>query len=1135
MASQGSPAVMTTAVGRRTRQVDWEARTTGSAGYTGDLAGAGVLVGAILRSPHPHAEILAIDTSAASAMDGVSAVVTAADLDDGTLYKHSGPGHADRPVLAAERVRFVGQEVAAVAARDQATARRALEAIDVAYRLLGAPLTPEQALKTGAPVLHARAAGPNLAVDERGAWGDVEGAQDSSAIMVEGTFRYPRSTHVCMERSTTLACWTGHRLELWTTTQAPYYVAVEVAHTLGIEPQDVVCHDISVGGGFGARSKIAEHEVIAALLARRAGQPVRLELTREEEFGATKTRHRSTVTTRMHATDNGRICLIEGDLLYENGAYNHSGPTVLKVGIKTMGSLYRPGAVTWRARLVDTAVQPGGQFRGYGGPQVSFALESQVDEIAGKLSVDPIDLRIANANLEGSTALCGARIGSARLVECLQAVRSELDWTLRRGERRCPTRGLGVAAGMHGSGSYVEPGTNESSAAVEIDEAGRARVRFGSLDAGTGQRTVCAQVAATELGMAPSEVEVVMGHGPDIPHDAGAWSSRGTHMAGHAVGAAARELAGQLRDLAAAKLGGSADAVVLVGGRAEVDDRSVELAELVRSSEAAAAGVLAAQATHHETRMEMFGADNPTPNFSASYTFCAHGAEVEVDESTGRIRVVDYVAAHDVGRAINPGAVEGQIIGGVVMALGAVLGEELVHEGGRPVNPTMLNYPLPRAADVPDVRAVLVEGPEEAGPYDAKSVGELPVYPVAAAVANAVHDAVGIRLRDLPFTPDKVLAALDERDGRSVRVRSLWRRPARWWVAGLRALYRWGLHWLLHRYGTRLARPGPQPAVEAVVLPGEVESILGELSGSEAAALVAGNTDLSLQRRQGLCSPVKLIATTEAAELRRIERTPAGDLRIGAGATLTRLIAELGDEVPAIADAAGSIASEQVRNVATLGGNLAQAKRCWFFRNGFDCYKRGGPTCPCYAVLGDHRFHHAIVDAHRCQAVTPSDLATVLVALDATVTLRSLARRREVPAAELYSGPGEIDFDDGEMITTATIGASAAARASAFCKLALWEGDFAMVSAALSAAVAADGRWHDVRIVLGAIAATPCRMRAAERSLEGRAADTGTLRRTLADELERVAHPLANNAWKIRAAEGIAAQAAELLLARAAA
>ena len=420
---------MTAAIGRRTRQLDWEARTTGTACYTGDLPGDGVLVGAILRAPHPHADLLAIDTSAAIAIDGVEAVVTASDLAEGIHYEHSGPAHADRPPLATDRVRFIGQEVAAVAARDLATARRALKALRVDYRTLDAPLTPQQALKPRAPTLHSRPAGPNLAMDERGSWGDVEGAQSSSAVTVEGTFRYPRSTHVCMERSTTLARWTGDRLELWTTTQAPYYIATEVAHALGIEPQDVICHDISVGGGFGARSKIAEHEVITALLARRSGRPVRLELTREEEFGTTKTRHRSAVTTRMHATADGRICLIEGDLLYENGAYNHSGPTVLKVGVKTMGSLYRPDAVTWRARLVDTAVQPGGQFRGYGGPQVAFALESQVDELAGLLSAGPH--RSAHRQREPPgihRALRGpGRIGPARRMPPGRSIATRLD------------------------------------------------------------------------------------------------------------------------------------------------------------------------------------------------------------------------------------------------------------------------------------------------------------------------------------------------------------------------------------------------------------------------------------------------------------------------------------------------------------------------------------------------------------------------------------------------------------------------------------------------------------------------------------------------------------------------------------
>lgn len=1122
---------MTTHVGHRIRQIDWDDRTAGRSRFIGDLELDGLAVGAILRSPHPHARIISIDTSAAAAIPGVLAVVTAKDLRDGTLYRHTGPPYSDRPPLASEVVRFVGQEVAAVAAVDRDTAAAALDAIEVRYRPLRAPLDVTSAIGSDAAVIHDRAAGPNLAVDETGAWGDVDSARAASEVSVEGTFRYPRSIHVCMEPSGTIARWSGRRLELWTTTQAPWYVAGEVAAALGIELGDVVCHDVAVGGGFGARSKIAEHEVITALLARRAGRPVRLVLSREEEFSVTKTRHRSTVTTRLHAAGDGRLCLVEGDLTYENGAYNHSGPTVLKVGVKTMGSLYRPEAAVWRSRLVDTALQPGGQFRGYGGPQMSFALETQVDEIAQLLGRDPIDLRIQNANLPGSVALCGARVGSARLVECLEEVRNALAWerpVAQPGHGR--RRGRGVAAGMHGSGSFVGPGTNVSSAAVEIDDEGAVTVRFGSLDTGTGQRTVCAQLAAEELGVDPASITVVMGHDPSIPHEAGAWSSRGTHMAGHAVGGAAREMASTLRRQAADKWGTTEDAVVLRDGDACFGDETIALGELVAANDASSGGRLRVDHEHVEERMEMFGAENPTPNFSASYTFCAHGVEVEVDELTGELRIVDYVAAHDIGRAINPGAVEGQIIGGVVMGLGAVMGEELVHEGGRPVNPAYINYALPRAADVPDVRVVLVEGDEEAGPHDAKSVGELPVYPVAAAVANAVYEASGIRLRDLPFTPDKVLAAIAERDGRTPEVRSIRVRPGRWWVATMRWLYPRGLHALLHRFGTRFARRPAKRVVASVEQPRDLEGLVSELVSEPGAVLVAGNTDVSLQRRQGLIAPVRLVSTAQVRELRQLGVDDDGTLVIGAGVTLSDLAEFVAGT--ALGDAAGSIASPQIRNVATVGGNLVQAKRCWFFRNGFDCYKRGGVTCPCYAVEGDHRFQHAVVDAHRCQAVTPSDLATALTSLDASISTAGPTGGRQLPIDSFYSGPGETVLGHGEIISAVRIPSASLGRSGAFVKLNAWDGDFAMVSASISARVLASGHWSDLRIVLGAMAATPLRMRTTESDLDGARVDLDVLRTSIRRELAGIAHPLARNGWKLLAAEGVAVRAAESLLDR---
>lgn len=1117
---------MTRVVGTEVRLRRWRERTDGTEKYLADRE-TEAAVGVILRSPHPHAEIRSIDVSRARAMPGVYAVLTSADLAPDAQYLHSGAAWADRSPLARGVVRFIGEEVAAVAAVDRATARAALDAIRVRYRRRRAATTLAEALSARAPTLHARGPGSNLAMVDTGSWGDPDAGRAAASVSVEGSFSYPRTTHICMERSGTEAWWDEGVLHLQTTTQSPWYVAHEVARLLDLDPHDVIVHDAAVGGGFGSRSKICEHEVITALLARVASRRVRLELDREEEFATTKTRHHMQSRVRTHAAADGRITLIEGDLLVDNGAYNHSGPTVTKVGIKTMGSLYAPDGVTWSARLVDTATQPGGQFRGYGGPQVSIALETQVDEIAERLGFDPIDLRVLNANRPGSTALCGARIGSARLPECLEAVRQELDWDRRRGTRRREGRGLGVAAAMHGSGSYVGPGTNQSAAAVEIDTSGRVTVRYASLDTGTGQRTVCAQVAAEELGVELDDVEVVMGHQPGTPDDAGAWSSRGTHMAGHAVGAAARELAGAVRELAASKFAVPLDAVTLEGGAVVVGSDRVAIGDLIFSAEEFREGVLRADAVHHEDRMEMFGADTPRPNFSASYTFAAHGVEVEVDETTGVIRVLDYVAAHDIGRAIHPAATRGQIIGGVVMGLGAVLGEEILHEGGRIVNPALINYPVPRCDDVADVRVVLVEGPESAGPYDAKSVGEIPIYPVAAAVANAVYDAVGIRLRDLPFTPDKVLAAIAERDGIDQPAhRSVWRRPSRWWIAGIRWLYPRGLHGVLHRGGTRFARRRPRRDVEQILSPLSIAEAVGESmrSGPEVA-FVAGNTDLSLQRRQGLTQPVQLVSLHRVEGLDRIEVDAHAGVRLGAGVTLARLAQGGGDIPRALARAAGTIASPQIRAAATLGGNLVQAKRCWFFRNGFDCYKRGGVTCPCYAVEGDHRFYHAVVDGHRCQAVTPSDLATVLFALDAQVDVTGPSGSRSRDIASFYTGPGETSLRAGEVVTSLRVDHRRAQGGQGFAKLALWSGDFAVVSAAISAPLDPAGRLVAPRIVLGAMAPTPLMLEATAEAIRNRTPDVDRLVQAAREELAHHAHPLEGNAWKMRAAEGILRQA----------
>ena len=1112
---------MTTHIGRSVRPLDWQDRSLGRVAYVNDLTGPTHLHAAVLRSPVPYGRITRLDAAPALRMPGVRGVITADDFPSGITYLHRGGHMSDRPPLAAGVVRYTGQEIAAVAADTPEQARAAVAAIRLRIRPLRAPLTVREALAPRARALHDRPSERNVAIRWNSVWGDPDAGVAAADVMVEGDFVYPSVAHACMEPNVTLAQWDAGRevMELWTSTHAPYFVAKEVSHLLGLEHDQVVCREVATGGSFGSKSKASEHEILAAALARKTGTPVLISLTREEEFASNKPRHRFETRLRTYAGADGTLRAFETELDVDNGAYSHMGSSVMRVGVITLGSVYRADGVRYDARLVDTATQPGGQYRGYGTPQVTLAMESQLDEIAERLGMDPIDLRVRNAVEPGTETLCGYRVNTTRLVDCLETVRSELDWDAKRAAGT-PGRGVGVSTAAHGSGAFAYPLSNISEAGVDVDGDGRVRVRFGGSDAGTGQKTILAQIAAEELGVDPEDVDVLSMDSEQTPLDLGAWSSRATHMSGMATGQAAREAADELRELAAGKLGCSPGDVELRDGAAHHGDHSVSLGDL-----AGAQGGLS-----HETRYELEGTETITPgedkaNLSPTYSFAAHGAEVDVDVRTGKVTVVDYVAAHDVGRAINPVMVEGQIVGGAVHGLGAALGEELIRTDGRVVNPAYINYALPRAADVPAVRPFIVDGHDDAGPYGAKSIGEIPIIPPGAAIANAVYDAVGVRIRDLPITPDKVLKALAEKEGR-VRDHRLRRRPSRWWIALMRASYPRGVHAVLHRWGTRLGRQGryperrpPVPDLAEITRPETIDEARTALRDGTA---LGGGTDVLLQRRQRLIAPERLVSTARLPGLRDITEEADGTVVIGAAATLAELSARFAESIPALSEAADSIASPQIRNAATVAGNLLQAKRCWFFRNDFPCYKRNGPSSPCYAILGDHRFYHAAIDGHRCQAVTPSDLATVFVALDAVA---ELADGRRVRVADLYTGPGETALASTDLIVSIRIPATG--RTCVFEKLALWQGDFAVVSVAASSLSAE--RWDDPRIVFGALAPTPWRPAEAERALGGAPFDAASLREAVDAQLTKYGHPLPGNAWKLDAAAGLAERAAERL------
>ncbi|MBB5167525.1 molybdopterin cofactor-binding domain-containing protein [Mycobacterium sp. AZCC_0083] len=1103
-------------VGTRARPVDWESKTLGVERYAGDVQLDGLLHGAIVRSPYPYATIRGIDAKPALAVPGVVAIVTADDIPGQKSYIHSGGDLRDRPHLARGVVRYVGEEVAAVAGETPDLARQGAQALSVRYRRKRAPLTVADALDLRSRPLHTRPTGEhNVAFKSSTVLGDYESTRAASAANVREHYVYPRVGHAPMETNATTAAWDENgRLHLWTSSQSPWFVAEEVANALAI-PQDwVICHDVSTGGGFGSKSHVSEHEVIAALLAHKAGRPVRLQLTREEEFGATKPRHAFYMDVEIHADSANRINLIDANVDADNGAYNHYGPSVLMRGLGKFAAMYRTDCVRWEGRLVDTALPPGGQFRGYGGTQTTFALESAVDELAYKLGIDPLEFRIANANQPETTARSGIRVGSARLKECLERVRDEIDWTSKR-KQHTPFRGVGVAAAIHGSGTHAYDRGNESEMKVVLHSDGTATATFGGADAGTGQRTIITQALAHELGLDLADVRVIMNSTETF--DYGAWGSRGTHMSLHAARQAGSEVADAVRAEAAVKLATTPDVVELRDGRAWAGEDFVDIGDLVPLL--GIADEYEHTSTYTDPRMERIGEG---ANYSASYCFAAHAVEVEVDPSTGHIEILSYVAAHDVGRAINPTMVEGQICGGAIQGLGAALGEEVLYEGGRPVNPTFLNYPLFRSVEAPAVRAIIVDGEDGAGPYGAKSVGEIPILPPGPAVANAVFDAIGIRFRELPITPDKIIEAL-QRNG-SIRPK-IWRRPSRWQVDAFRRLYPLGLKRAL-MITSQFSRKRSVPTSTEFRTAETLEQ--ARSLASDETAFLAGGTDLLPRRQQALNDAPVLVSLSQVRELRNCRTNPDdGWTELGAALTLSEL-AEGGQDIPhVLSQTARDIATPLVRELATLGGNLLQEKRCWFYRNGFQCYKRGGTLSPCYAITGDHRFQHAAIGAHRCQAVTPSDLATTLLALDAQVEY--VPQRGEpvrVSVDDFFVGPGENTLPTGAVMIQVRLPPAASGRSGSFKKLALWQGDFAICSVAITADLEG-GRVRDPRVVLGGMAPTPVRLGLVEDAIEGVTAErlSDVADRALVAQLEAIAHPLPRNRWKLEASRGALRQA----------
>jgi putative selenate reductase molybdopterin-binding subunit len=757
-------------VGRSERRVDSVKLATGRGTFVDDIALPGMLYARILHSPHAHARIVRIDATKARAIPGVAAVLTHEDVPR-VPYTTAGQGWPEPSpydaVMLDRKVRFVGDRVAVVAAEDPELARRACDAIKVEYEVLPAVLDPEQAMAPGAPVIHDQpdASGikdpkRNLVAEITAEVGDVATGFAEAERVFEETYRVPYVQQSSIEPHITIT-WLDedHRLMVRTSTQVPFHVRRIIAPLLGIPIRRIRVVKPRIGGGFGGKQEILIED-LCGMLTLRTGRPVRLEYTREEELTAARTRHPQIVTVKTGVKD-GRFTAMEMRVLENTGAYGTHALTVMSVTGNRALSLYRCPNVRYEARAVYTNLAVAGAFRGYGCPQGFFALESHVDEIAQALGEDPLELRRRNHVQEGDEQPIAEVLGEGKeghrqvirscgLPQAIQAGARAIGWSRRRKKLR-PTagvvrRGIGMAIVMQASGI---PGVDMGGASIKMNEDGSFNLLVGATDIGTGADTMFCQIAAEALGV-PMEKIIPYSSDTDMtPFDPGAYASSTTYISGRAVEKAARLVLQQITEVGGRMLDEKPEDLVLHAGKVCAKDGRFVTYEQVCLSSLYQKDQFQIMATASHMSY-----DSPPP-------FAAVFAEVEVDTETGLVRVLKLVEAVDCGQVVNPQMAEGQVEGAAMQSVGYALYERMPFDAkGRMQFRSFRDYTIAAATDVPEIVTILVPTHEPTGPFGAKAIAEIPINGPAPAIANAVAQATGVRIREIPLTPERVLSAL---------------------------------------------------------------------------------------------------------------------------------------------------------------------------------------------------------------------------------------------------------------------------------------------------------------------------------------------------------------------------------------
>ncbi len=753
-------------VGKSVPRLEGRGVVTGQLKYAFDISFPNMLVGKMLRSPHPHAKIVSIDTTKALALPGVKAIVTSRDtyqIKFGS-NEYFFPHTVDQMALESDKVRYIGDEVAAVAAVDEETANLALRLIDVKYEILPGVFEIEEAIKPGAPQIHESL--NNIAVILPVNFGNPERVMKEADYVREDKFWCPVAHPAPMEPHVCVGQWETftNKITLWSSSQAPFKCREALAKTLKMDLNDVRVIKMPTGGGFGGKLEMLPMDFAACLLSKKAGGfPVKILLTREEEFTTTRRKHGMIYKIKTGVKKDGTILAITGEVLADGGAYCSYGPTVLAAAIMRIFMVYKIQHFRMSGYRVYTNNPISGAMRGFGGVQSGFAIESHMDMIANDLGMDPVEFRLKNITHANMVTVNKMVLTTNGLRECIEKACAAAGWTKKHGKQKHIKRGIGIGIAADVMGSKMYKSHESAGAIVKVEEDGSVYLFTGAADTGQGSNTALSQIAAQELGVSFSRIKCKAGDTEITPFDTGSFASRVTFISGNAALLGARDAKIQILEIVAkehnlnvADLDIKAEHVVFRNdGKKFINfDKALDLC----------------YSFNYGKQIIGRGSYNPktTPidfrtgegNVSGSYGFEAQIAEVEVNTDTGEVKLLELWDAHDIGKAINPQSVEAQIEGSLAMGIGYTFYEDLRFKNGRVLNANFAGYRVPRSIGIPKMNSILVETNDPEGPFGAKGMGEASLLPTSAAIANAVEDAIGVRIKELPITPDKIIQGL---------------------------------------------------------------------------------------------------------------------------------------------------------------------------------------------------------------------------------------------------------------------------------------------------------------------------------------------------------------------------------------